>query len=52
MVEMGLPIPMGFTITTETCDTYYKNNKTYPQEVLDQVEEELVKLETLMGKKL
>ena len=52
MVEMGLPIPMGFTITTETCDMYYKNNKVYPQEVLDQVEEELVKLENLMGKKL
>jgi len=52
MVEMGLPIPMGFTVTTETCDLYYKNNKTYPQEVLDQVEEELVKLENLMGKKL
>ena len=52
MVGMGLPIPMGFTITTETCDVYYKNDKTYPQEVLDQVEEELVKLEELMGKKL
>ena len=52
MVEMGLPIPMGFTVTTETCDIYYKNNKSYPQEVLDQVEEELVKLENLMGKKL
>ena len=52
MVEMGLPIPMGFTITTETCDVYYKNNKVYPQEALDQTEEELVKLETLMGKKL
>ena len=52
MVEMGLPIPMGFTVTTETCDLYYKSNKTYPQEVLDQVEEELVKLENLMGKKL
>ena len=49
---MGLPIPMGFTVTTETCDIYYKNNKSYPQEVLDQVEEELVKLENLMGKKL
>jgi len=52
MIEMGLPIPMGFTVTTETCDIYYKNNKSYPQEVLDQVEEELVKLENLMGKKL
>lgn len=52
MVGMGLPIPMGFTITTETCAMYYDNKKTYPVEVTDQVEEELVKLETLMGKKL
>ncbi len=52
MVGMGLPIPMWFTVTCETCAIYYENNKTYPQEVLDQIEEELVKLETLMGKKL
>jgi len=52
MVEMGLPIPSGFTITTETCDVYYKSNKTYPQIVLDQIEEKLQKLEKVMGKKL
>ena len=52
MVEMGLPIPSGFTITTETCDLYYKSNKTYPQIVLDQIEEKLQKLERVMGKKL
>ena len=45
MVEMGLPIPSGFTITTETCDLYYKSNKTYPQMVLDQIEKELQKLQ-------
>jgi pyruvate,orthophosphate dikinase len=39
-------------VTCETCAIYYDNNKTYPQEVLDQIEEELQKLETLMGKKL
>ena len=49
---MGLPIPSGFTITTETCDLYYKSNKTYPQIVLDQIEKELQKLEHVMGKKL
>ena len=52
MVEMWLPIPSGFTITTETCDLYYKSNKTYPQIVLDQIEKELQKLEHVMGKKL
>jgi len=52
MVEMGLPIPMGFTITTETCDLYYQNNKTNAQEILDQIEEKLQKLEHVTGKKL
>ena len=41
MKSLGLPIPDGFTISTETCDIYYKNNKTYPQEVLDQIEDHL-----------
>lgn len=52
MVSLGLPIPSGFTITTETCDIYYKNNKTYPIEVNQQVEKELQALEKKMGKKL
>ena len=52
MVALGLPIPSGFTITTETCDIYYKNNKTYPQEVKDQIETQLQALEAKMGKKL
>lgn len=47
-----MPIPSGFTITTETCDLYYKSNKTYPKIVLDQIEEKLQKLEHVMGKKL
>jgi len=52
MVALEMPIPSGFTITTETCDIYYKNNKTYPQEVRDQIETQLQALETKMGKKL
>ncbi|PJA48797.1 MAG: pyruvate, phosphate dikinase [candidate division SR1 bacterium CG_4_9_14_3_um_filter_40_9] len=52
MVKLGLPIPMGFTITTETCDIYYKNNKVYPQQVIDEIEKELSRLEKIMGKKL
>jgi len=52
MVSMGLPIPMGFTITTETCDVYYKNNKVYPEEAIEQIEHELKKLEHVTGKKL
>jgi len=52
MKSLGLPIPDGFTISTETCDIYYKNNKTYPQEVLDQIEDHLKDLEKAMWKKL
>ncbi len=52
MVSMGLPIPQGFTISTEACDLYYRNNKTNAQEILDQIEHKLQKLEKQSGKKL
>lgn len=44
MVNMGLPVPPGFTITTEVCTYYYQNNKTYPKELYKQVEEAIEKL--------
>ena len=52
MTNMGIPVPPGFTISTEVCKIYYDNNKTYPNEVKDQVKENLEKLEQLQGKKL
>ncbi len=52
MVSLGLPIPSGFTISTQACEAYYKNNKEYPKEVLDQIQEKLEELEKKMGKKL
>ncbi len=52
MMSLGMPIPDWFTVTTEACDIYYKNDKTYPKEVLDQIEEKLQKLEKSTGKKL
>ncbi|MFH1457509.1 MAG: pyruvate, phosphate dikinase [Patescibacteria group bacterium] len=52
MVALGLPIPPGFTISTNVCDVYYKNDKKYTQEILDQIEEQLKKLEENTGKKL
>ena len=39
MTTLGLPVPFGFTITTETCDSYYKNGKKYPEGMEKQVEE-------------
>ena len=52
MMSLGMPIPDWFTVTTEACDVYYENDKTYPQEILDQIEEKLQKLEKSTGKKL
>lgn len=52
MSALGINVPPGFTITTEVCDAYHRNNKAYPVEVLRQVEEKLAELEHNMGKKL
>jgi len=49
MTKLGIPVPPGFTITTEVCDIYNKNNKKYPAEVDSQIEENLKKLEKAMG---
>jgi pyruvate,orthophosphate dikinase len=51
MVNIGLPVPAGFTITTEVCSGYYKNNKQYPQELAGQVDEALALIEKEMGAK-
>ena len=51
MVNIGLPVPAGFTITTEVCTAYYKNNKKYPKELEKQIKEALVKVEKQMGAK-
>ncbi|URA10693.1 pyruvate, phosphate dikinase [Thermospira aquatica] len=52
MTSIGLPVPAGFTITTEVCELYYKNNKQYPEGLKEEVEEHLKRLENLVGKKL
>ena len=52
MTNIGLPVPAGFTITTEVCDLYYKNNKKYPAGLEKEVEENMKKLEKACGKKL
>jgi len=51
MVNIGLPVPAGFTITTEVCTAYYKNNKKYPKELDKQVKTALAKVEQEMGAK-
>lgn len=49
MVNLGLPVPAGFTITTEVCTYYYKHKKKYPKELKPQVEKALAKVEKEMG---
>ncbi|HQA63747.1 MAG TPA: PEP/pyruvate-binding domain-containing protein, partial [bacterium] len=51
MSALGINVPPGFTITTEVCDLYHQNNKVYPSEALEQVDEKLAELERNMGKK-
>ncbi|WP_333656269.1 pyruvate, phosphate dikinase [Dissulfurispira sp.] len=51
MVNLGITVPPGFTITTEVCTLYYKNNKRYPKELNAQVDAAMAKVEKIMGKK-
>ena len=51
MSSLGLPVPPGFTITTEACVHYYSNDKQYPAELKEQVVAGLAVVETITGKK-
>ena len=51
MDNIGLPVPAGFTITTEVCTAYYDNDQQYPDGVRDQVDAALGKVEEVMGAK-
>ena len=51
MTNLGLPIPQGFTVTTEACTDYYKNNETISKDIEKQIFEALSDLEKLQGKK-
>ena len=52
MASLGLPVPNGFTITTEACTAYYKNGKTISKEIEEEILTNLHNLENEMGKKL
>jgi len=51
MSALGLPVPPGFTITTEACNHYYANDKNYPDGLEQQVTAGLAKVEELTGKR-
>ncbi|MCX5701799.1 MAG: pyruvate, phosphate dikinase, partial [Candidatus Omnitrophica bacterium] len=48
--DLRLPVPPGFTITTEVCTYYYKNRKAYPKGLKEEAQKALKKLEVLMGR--
>jgi pyruvate,orthophosphate dikinase len=51
MAHLGLPVPPGFTITTEVCTYFYENGKTYPKDLKPQVETALAEVGRITGKK-
>jgi pyruvate,orthophosphate dikinase len=52
MTRIGLPVPPGFTITTEVCSYFYAHNRSYPPQLKAEVEAALAKVEKSVGKKL
>ena len=51
MTKLGLPIPQGFTVTTEACTYYYKNNEKLSEGIIQEIDSAMIKLEGITGKK-
>src|SRR5262245_17368855 len=51
MSRIGLPVPPGFTITTEVCTYYYAHNKTYPKDLQTHIKASMAHIEKIMGTK-
>ena len=51
MGRLGLPVPPGFTISTETCDIFYRNKKKLPSKVIKEIQKEFKKIEKSTNKK-
>lgn len=52
MTRIGLPVPPGFTISTEVCTYFYDNKRTYPKDLQPQIKAGVAHLEKILGKKL
>src|SRR5690349_1533412 len=52
MCLIGIPVPAGFTITTEVCAAYYDNGKKIPEDAIPQIDDAVKKVEAEIGKKL
>ena len=51
MTNIGLPVPQGFTITTEACTRYYDDGRKIKKDIMDQIDEYIIKMEKITGKK-
>ena len=51
MTNIGLPVPQGFTITTEACTKYYEDGREINDEIQSQINEYIEKMESITGKK-
>jgi pyruvate,orthophosphate dikinase len=51
MASLGIPVPAGFTISTEVCTYYYANNQTYPPDMKEQIDAGIAHIEKVMGGK-
>ena len=51
MTKLGLPVPQGFTITTDACTQYYEDGRTINDEIMNQIMDAIVKMEEVTGKK-
>ena len=51
MTKLGMPIPQGFTVTTDACDYYYKNNRQFSDDIMREIVTAMAKLESITGKK-
>ena len=52
MAKIGLPVPPGFTISTEVCTYFYKNKKSYPKVLDEQIRASVSLMEKQLGKKI
>ncbi len=50
MTNIGLPVPFGFTITTEACNRYYRENQTVADDIIEAIYEKMAELEAVTGK--
>ena len=52
MAKLKLPVPPGFTISTEVCEHFYENNKKIPKKVVKQIKQEIKVIEKITKKKI